>query len=135
MMIVTTGIRFNDFHGKILKEENTMYIIMFVLNDGKKLDMLLDGWNKIGVRGATILQSTGAYRIRKRIPGRFAFTTANSDEASQTLLAMVENEETVHNCLAETQRLIGDLREPNTGIFTYWPVTDIIGIHKNYKAD
>lgn len=112
-----------------------MYIIMFVLNDGKKLDMLLDGWNKIGVRGATILQSTGAYRVRKRIPGRFAFTTANSDEASQTLLAMVENEETVQNCLAETQRLIGDLQEPNTGIFTYWPVTDIIGIHKNYKAD
>ena len=23
-----------------------MYIIMFVLNDSKKLDMILDGWNK-----------------------------------------------------------------------------------------
>ena len=110
-----------------------MYIIMFVLNDSKKLDMILDGWNKIGVRGVTILDSIGAYRVRKRIPGRFAFTTATADENSKTLIAMVEAEETVKNCLTETEELIGDLSEPNTGIFTYWPVTDIKGIHKNYN--
>ena len=110
-----------------------MYILMFVLNDSKKLDMILDGWNKIGVRGVTILESIGAYRVRKRIPGRFAFTTANSDENSKTLMAMVESEDTVKNCLAETERLIGDLSEPNTGIFTYWPVTEIKGIHKKYN--
>ena len=112
-----------------------MYIIMFVLNDFTKLDMLLDGWNKIGIRGATILQSTGAYRVRKRIPGRYAFTTANSDESNVTMFAMVEDEQTVLNCLAETQRLIGDLQEPNTGIFTYWPTTNTVGLHKNYKAE
>ena len=110
-----------------------MYIIMFVLNDSKKLDMILDGWNKIGVRGVTILDSIGAYRVRKPIPGRFAFTTATADENSKTLIAMVETEETVKNCLTETEELIGDLSEPNTGIFTYWPVTDIKGIHKNYN--
>ena len=110
-----------------------MYIIMFVLNDSKKLDMILDGWNKIGVRGVTILDSIGAYRVRKRIPGRFAFTTATADENSKTLIALVELEEVVQACLAETERLIGDLSEPNTGIFTYWPVTEIKGIHKNYN--
>ena len=110
-----------------------MFIIMFVLNDSKKLDMILDGWNKIGVRGATILDSIGAYRVRKRIPGRFAFTTATSDENSKTLIAMVESEEVVQNCLAETEHMIGDLSQPNTGIFTYWPVTDIKGLHKIYN--
>ena len=110
-----------------------MYIIMFVLNDSKKLDMILDGWNKIGVKGVTILDSIGAYRVRKRIPGRFAFTTATADESSKTLIAMVESEETVKNCLAETEHLIGDLSEPNTGIFTYWPVSEIKGIRKNYN--
>ena len=110
-----------------------MYIIMFVLNDSKKLDMILDGWNKVGVRGVTILESIGAYRVRKRIPGRFAFTTATADETSKTLMAMVEMEDVVKACLAETERLIGDLSEPNTGIFTYWPVTEIKGIHKNYN--
>lgn len=97
--------------------------------------MVLDGWNKIGVRGATILESIGAYRVRKRIPGRFAFTTANSDENSKTLIAMVEDEKVVKDCLAETQRLVGDLSEPNTGIFSYWQACDIVGIHKNYKKD
>ena len=95
--------------------------------------MILEGWNKVGVRGVTILESIGAYRVRKRIPGRFAFTTANSDENSKTLMAMVEKEEVVQACLNETERLIGDLSQPNTGIFTYWPVTEIRGIHKNYN--
>ena len=110
-----------------------MCIIMFVLNDSKKLDMILDGWNKIGVRGVTILESIGAYRVRKRIPGRFAFTTANADENSKTLIAMVESEQVVKDCLAETEKMIGDLSEPNTGIFSYWQATDIKGIHKNYN--
>ena len=110
-----------------------MYIIMFVLNDSKKLDMILDGWKKIGVRGVTILDSIGAYRVRKRIPGRFAFTTANADESSKTLIAMVEEEEVVKACLTETENLIGDLSEPNTGIFSYWQATDIKGLHKNYN--
>ena len=83
--------------------------------------------------GGKRVESIGAYRVRKRIPGRFAFTTANADENSKTLIAMVETEETVKNCLAETEDLIGDLSEPNTGIFSYWPVTEIKGIHKNYN--
>ena len=95
--------------------------------------MILDGWNKIGVRGVTILESIGAYRVRKRIPGRFAFTTANADENSKTLIAMVESEQVVKDCLAETEKMIGDLSEPNTGIFSYWQATDIKGIHKNYN--
>ena len=37
-----------------------MYIIMFVLNDSKKLDMILDGWRNVGVQGVTILESIGA---------------------------------------------------------------------------
>ena len=82
-----------------------MYIIMFVLNDSKKLDMILEGWRNVGVKGVTILESIGAYRVRKRIPGRFAFTTANSDENSKTLMAMVEKEEVVQACLNETERL------------------------------
>ena len=48
-------------------------------------------------------------------------------------MAMVEKEEVVQACLNETERLIGDLSQPNTGIFTYWPVTEIRGIHKNYN--
>ena len=56
------------------------------------------------------------------------------DNASVLLLmAMVEKEEVVQACLDETERLIGDLSQPNTGIFTYWPVTEIRGIHKNYN--
>lgn len=112
-----------------------MFMIMFVLNDSKKTDQILDGWSKAGVNGATLLESTGAYRRRMRIPGRYAYTTTNSDETNLTLMAIVMDEETVQNCLAETEKIIGDLSQPNTGIFSYWPLAAVKGITKNYKTD
>lgn len=112
-----------------------MYMIMFVLNDSKKLDLVLEGWSSVGVNGVTILQSTGAYRRRMRIPGRYAYTTAASDENNETLMAMIEDEETVLKCLEATKKMIGDLSQPNTGIFTYWPLTAVEGIRKNYPKE
>ena len=110
-----------------------MYMIMFVLNDAKKLDLILDGWNNIGIRGVTIFETTGAYRRRMRIPGRYAFTTTNEDEKSQTLMAIVNDESIAKKCLNTTEKLIGDLSNPNTGVFTYWPLTAAKGIEKQYN--
>ena len=50
-----------------------MYMILFVLNDPQKLEMILDAWKKSGVGGTTIYESTGAFRKRMRIPGRCVY--------------------------------------------------------------
>lgn len=112
-----------------------MYMIMFVLNDSKKLDLVLDGWNNAGIHGVTIFETTGAYRRRMRIPGRYAYTTTASDENNETLMAMVADEAAVKACLDATVKMIGDLSQPNTGIFTYWPLSAVEGINKKYPKD
>ena len=112
-----------------------MYMIMFVLNDQKKTDLVLDGWSKAGVRGVTLMETTGAYRRRMRIPGRYAYTTQNMDENNITLMAIVIEEEIVKNCLKETEEIIGDLNKPDTGVFAYWELTDVKGIRKQFQAD
>ena len=63
----------------------------------------------------------------------FSMSLLVGGEVAVTAGDMVEKEEVVQACLNETERLIGDLSQPNTGIFTYWPVTEIRGIHKNYN--
>ncbi len=109
------------------------YMIMFVLNDPKQVDLVLDSWDKAGVKGSTLIESTGAYRHRMRIPGRYAFATSTHDENNLTLMAVVSDEVVIKKCLDETEKIIGDLSKPNTGVFTWWPLGGTKGLAKNYE--
>ncbi len=112
-----------------------MFMIMFVLNDRKQVDRILEEWHKAGINGSTLIDSTGAYRRRMRIPGRYAYAMTNMDEMNVTLFAMVSAEEAVKNCLKATEKILGDLDQPNTGIFSYWPLAGVKGINKVFPTE
>ena len=100
-----------------------MYMIMYVLDDTTSLDKILDAWSKLGVSGATIIESTGLYRRRlQHIPMRYSYGGSPTDETgNSTLFVIVQNEELVHSCLQVIESIMGDLNNPNTGVFTAWP--------------
>ncbi len=116
-----------------------MHMILFVLNDPEKLDLVLDAWESVGVIGVTILESTGIQRRRtaqQRIPLRYRLAPMISHEVGHyTLIAIVANRELVEACLAATENLIGDLDLPDTGIFTAWPLDITKGIQKKYSEE
>lgn len=107
-----------------------MYMLMFVLDDPGRLDDLLEAWEKAGVRGATIIESTGIHRRRRKtIPMRYMFQPiGNVEESHFTLFVIVENEAVVQACLQATEKLIGNLDEPNTGVFAAWPLSMVKGL-------
>jgi hypothetical protein len=107
-----------------------MFIVMFVLDDPGRLDALLETWEEAGIRGVTIVESTGIHRRRKRIlPMRYVLpSTGNVEESHYTLFAIVESDAVVRACLRVTEQLVGDLNEPNTGVFAAWPLTVVKGI-------
>jgi hypothetical protein len=110
-----------------------MFMVMFVLNDPDQLDALLEAWDNAGIGGATILESTGIHRRKRRvIPMRYLYqTTGPQEEGHFTLLAIVDSEELVQRCLEATEGLVGDLTQPNTGIFTAWPLEMVKGLPKS----
>jgi hypothetical protein len=112
------------------QERVTMFMIMFVLDDPGRLDDLLEAWEGAGIRGATIVESTGIHRRRLRIPPmRYVFqTTGNVEVNHYTLFAIVESEDIVEACLRVTESLVGDLDKPNTGIFSAWPLAVVKGL-------
>jgi hypothetical protein len=111
-----------------------MYMVMLVLDDPNQLDALLEAWRKAGIGGATIIESTGIHRRQRQvIPLRYVFqTTGPREEGHYTLLAIVEGEQVVQNCLAATEALLGDLNQPNTGIFAAWPLYTVKGLPKSH---
>ncbi|RME53050.1 MAG: hypothetical protein D6790_18065 [Caldilineae bacterium] len=114
-----------------------MYMVMLVLNDPDLLDDVLDAWHEAGVRGATVLESTGIYRRRPQlISARYAFGFSHLVQAAgqghYTLFTIVADEEMVDRCLAATQEVTGDLREPHTGVMAAWPLSHTRGARSQF---
>ncbi len=68
-----------------------MYMIWFVLDNPDRLDEVLDAWEKAGIGGVTITESTGIHRLRRQmIPMRYVFQQSSMvEEGHYTLMAIV----------------------------------------------
>jgi nitrogen regulatory protein PII len=107
-----------------------MFMVMLVLDKPDQLDEVLQAWDRAGVRGATIIESTGINRqLQRFIPLRYVFQSAGGgEEGHLTLLSIVESQEDVAACLQATESVTGDLNAPNTGVFASWPLTLVKGL-------
>ena len=105
-----------------------MFMILFVLDDPGKLIDVLEAWEKAGVTGVTILESTGMRRVQhKSFPMRYMPAFYGSSESHETLIAIVNEESLIAACLEAAEAVVGDLSKPNTGIFTTWPLHSVKG--------
>lgn len=107
-----------------------MYMIMLVLDNPDQLDKVLEAWEHAGIRGATIVESTGIQRLRrKNMPMRYLFPTPGLiEEGHLTLFVIVEGEQLVQDCLHATEQIVTDLDGPNTGVFASWPLAFVRGV-------
>ncbi len=109
-----------------------MLMVMLVLDDPEKLDAVLAAWAALGVSGVTIVESTGVHRYKKqqRLPFRFGFEgqAPTYDEYHYTLFSIVNDEAMARQCLAVTEKITGDLDNPDTGVLAVWPLTLVKGV-------
>jgi hypothetical protein len=110
-----------------------MHMIMLVLDDPNRLDEVLEAWRSAGVSGITIMETIGAYRREtRRVTGRYLFGLPGLAESAQraqyTLFAVVPDGRTSELCLEASERIIGDLNEPNTGVFAAWELSSAKGV-------
>lgn len=114
-----------------------MYMVFFVLNDTTFLEQILKAWNDLGFAGATIVESAGQHKCQqKHIPMRFSFGGSSADEiCNNTLFLIVENRKQVKLCLDAIENVVGDLNNPDTGVFCAWPlsITKGVQIYKSGK--
>ena len=121
-----------------------MYFVLFVLHDISKINELLLAWEEAGVKGITVLLSTGLGRIRQNygLMEDFPLFPSMSDllermedmDLSRTLFTVVDSDQIVNNVFQQTQKVVGDLNNPNTGILIVLPVAHVYGL-KSYKSD
>jgi nitrogen regulatory protein PII len=111
-------------------------LILFVLNDPEKIQDVLSAWKEVGVSGATVLFSTGMGRIhlsgalRDDLPLMPSLSDfyIHDEKLSRTIFTVLDDESLVEKIIRATEKVVGDLDNPDTGILMVLPVESVHGL-------
>lgn len=111
-----------------------MILVVMVLDDVAHLYDVLEAWQKAGVGGITILESTGVDRVLTRNQPQSMFMGFGGAFGSgrvghNTIFSIVKDEAVVEAMARETEAVLGSLDEPHRGILFTLPVTQTWGIN------
>lgn len=114
------------------------FLVVAIINDVELCPIILESWENIGVKGVTILESTGLGHIRKAglmedIPLLPSLEDLYKEDEihHRTLFSVVETQEIADKMAEIVQQLTGDLEEPNTGFLFVVPVLRVLGMGKH----
>ena len=110
------------------------YLVVFVLNDPQLCSTLLDAWEEAGIRGVTILESSGLGRIREAgiredlpLMPNLSDIFKNSETRHRTLFTLVNSQEKIDTIVKATESIVGNLENENTGLLFAVPVHELFG--------
>ena len=111
-------------------------LLVFVLDKVENLEPVLNKFEHIGIKGATILESKGMARaLESYFDGSFLgslLAVMEPDREDNRTVFAVLKEEDVPRALAAIEEVNGSFDEPGTGVAFTLPVDDVRGLHKNY---
>lgn len=115
-------------------------LIVLVVDDPAKVSDVLEAWGRQGIKGVTILDSSGMGRQVFRGVGLPLFPSVrsvlrSSEEHHRTLLAVVHDDFDVRALVGVTESITGHLDDPNTGILFVVPVTEAYGLDRREGHD
>lgn len=112
-----------------------MDVLFIVLNETEFLDDILDEFVKIGIKGATILDSQGmgrALTARGDEPffGALRNLLDNSRPYNKTIFTVVEDKDLLDKAIESVKNVVGDIHRPGVGMMFTLPVGNIYGMSK-----
>ncbi|MGE5552083.1 MAG: hypothetical protein ACM3ZC_16360 [Bacteroidota bacterium] len=108
-----------------------MQVLFLVLDKTELLTPVLKTFLDCGVRGATVLHSTGMGRVLAAEVPIFASLRSlveNGRHHNQTIFAVIKDEGKIEGLIDALRKVLGDLDKPGTGIIFTFPITRVIGL-------
>lgn len=121
--------------------ESNTYMVVLVLDDLDKLSDLYSAWRDLGVPGITITNSTGMGRLERSfgrddlplMPSLRSLFNVEEDALHRMVFAVLPVHVSYEDVLDATERVLGDLNEPDTGICFVVPIVAARGLDKPYR--
>ena len=106
-----------------------MQLLVIVLNKVDRLEDLLKEFLKVGIKGATVLDSTGMARVlHDTIPifGSIKMLINEGYSYSKTLFVVLQ-EGQVELAINSLKQVVGDISQPDVGILFTIPISHVEG--------
>ena len=111
-----------------------IHLLIVILDDLARMPALLQAWQAIGLPGATILESAGAFRtttwLRRVGLGALNRLFEAEEVRRRTLLVAVEDDALLEQAIAEAERVVDGFDRPESGLLLVLPVAQVRGLRK-----
>ena len=111
-----------------------MYLLVNVLEQPEHLVAILEGFAKMGIKGSTVMNSTGMGRVLMKAGAEgpameeINKMIANGESSNKTIFTVVKEKETMDKAIDIVKSLCGDLCEPGKGILFAVPLALVDGL-------
>lgn len=111
------------------------YMVILVIDDSDQCPDVMEAWIAAGAPGITILESTGFGRMGREL-GLMDNTPlmpslrqlfAAREQPHRTIFSVVEGDTAVDALIDASQRVLGDLSLPHTGVLFAVPLARVVG--------
>ena len=111
------------------------YMMMLVADDTDQLNEILRAWQDIHVDDVVFIDSTSYHRAVTKhlhIPMRFMFEKLEHGhrQSSVVLFGIASDEAMVQDCIAQAEKVIGDLDTVQNAMLAAWPLPIVKGFPK-----
>jgi nitrogen regulatory protein P-II 1 len=111
-----------------------MYLLVNVLEQPEHLVAILEGFANIGIKGSTVMNSTGMGRVLMKAGAdgpameEINRMIANGESSNKTIFTVVKEKEILDKAIDIVKSLCGDLCEPGKGILFAVPLAHVDGL-------
>lgn len=111
-----------------------MYLLVNVLEQPEHLVAILEGFAKIGIKGSTVMNSTGMGRVLMKAGAdgpameEINKMIANGESSNKTIFTVIKEKEILDKAVDIVKSFCGDLCEPGKGILFAVPLAFVDGL-------
>ena len=112
-----------------------MKALFLILNKTEKLNDVLEAYVKVGIKGATVVdsQGMGSALSESNLPmfGGFLRTVLDNNRPfNKVIFSVVKDEEVLNDAIAAVEDILGDMSKPGVGLMFVMPVDRVVGWKK-----
>jgi len=116
----------NKTHNLLTLFFDYVYLLFAVIENEDLLDELITGWMDLGIKGATVIETTGALQLISQNVPIFAglrSLTSGGGRHNNTIFAAIDNEQTLNLAISFLEDICKKSEKSNQGVYFVAPLS------------